>query len=61
MGNLNPNSTNYFHSYEPNTNDLTMAMDYNICNLQYIDGSANDWLGPTHHANAFHASTVVTR
>ena len=29
MGNLNPNSTNYFHSYEPNTNDLTMAMDYN--------------------------------
>ena len=29
MGNLNPNSTNYVHSYEPNTNDLTMAMDYN--------------------------------
>ncbi len=29
MGILNPNSTNYFHSYEPNTNDLTMAMDYN--------------------------------
>lgn len=29
MPNLNPNSTNYFHSYEPNTNDLTMAMDYN--------------------------------
>ncbi len=28
MPNLNPNSTNYFHSYEPNTNDLTMAMDY---------------------------------
>jgi hypothetical protein len=28
MGILNPNSTNYFHSYEPNTNDLTMAMDY---------------------------------
>ena len=28
MANLNPNSTNYFHSYEPNTNDLTMAMDY---------------------------------
>jgi hypothetical protein len=27
--NLNPNSTNYVHSYEPNTNDLTMAMDYN--------------------------------
>ena len=28
MANLNPNSTSYFHSYEPNTNDLTMAMDY---------------------------------
>jgi hypothetical protein len=26
--NLNPNSTNYIHSYEPNTNDLTMAMQY---------------------------------
>ena len=29
MAVLNENSTNYFHSYEPNTNDLTMAMDYN--------------------------------
>jgi hypothetical protein len=29
MPNLNPNSTPYFHSFEPNTNDLTMAMDYN--------------------------------
>ena len=29
MGNLNDNSTDYVHSYEPNTNDLTMAMDYN--------------------------------
>jgi hypothetical protein len=29
MPNLNPNSTDYFHSYEPNTGDLTMAMDYN--------------------------------
>lgn len=28
MPNLNPNSTDYIHSYEPNTNDLTMAMDY---------------------------------
>jgi hypothetical protein len=28
MPNLNPNSTNYRHTYEPNTNDLTMAMDY---------------------------------
>lgn len=29
MGNLHPNSTTYVHSYEPNTNDLTMAMEYN--------------------------------
>ena len=29
MANSHPNSTNYVHSYEPNTNDLTMAMDYN--------------------------------
>ncbi len=28
MPNLNPNRSNYVHSYEPNTNDLTMAMDY---------------------------------
>lgn len=28
MPNLNPNSTNYIHTYEPNTNDLTMAIDY---------------------------------
>jgi hypothetical protein len=26
--NLNPNSTNYVHSSEPNTNDLVQAMDY---------------------------------
>ena len=29
MANLNENSTNYFHSYEPNTNDVSLAMDYN--------------------------------
>jgi hypothetical protein len=29
MANLNPNSTNYVHTYEPNTNDLSLAMDYN--------------------------------
>ena len=28
MPNLHNNSTTYVHSYEPNTNDLTMAMDY---------------------------------
>ena len=29
MPNLNPNSTNYTHTNEPNTNDLVQAMDYN--------------------------------
>lgn len=29
MPNINPNSTNYVHSFEPNTNDLVHAMDYN--------------------------------
>ena len=29
MPNLNPNSTNYVHTHEPNTNSLEMAMDYN--------------------------------
>ncbi len=28
MPNLNPNSTNYVHTNEPNTNDLVQAMDY---------------------------------
>lgn len=28
MPNLNPNSTTYRHSYEPNTHDLTLAMAY---------------------------------
>lgn len=28
MPNLNPNSTNYVHSHEPNTNDLVQAMTY---------------------------------
>ena len=28
MGNINPNSTNYVHTYEPNTNDVSLAMTY---------------------------------
>ena len=28
MPNLNPNSTNYVHTHQPNTNDLVQAMDY---------------------------------
>lgn len=29
MPNLNPNSTNYVHTFEPNTNDLVHAIEYN--------------------------------
>jgi hypothetical protein len=48
MPNLNPNSTNYVHTYEPNTNDLSMAMDYNhlgepvVRGLTTLDDSANN-------------------
>ena len=47
MPNLNTNSTNYVHSFEPNTNDLTMAMDYNA-------------LGQPVIRTAFASSEVVT-
>jgi hypothetical protein len=30
MANKNPNSTNYEHTFEPNTTDLTLAMDYDL-------------------------------
>jgi hypothetical protein len=48
MPNLHPNSTNYTHSFEPNTNDLVHAMDYNhlgepvIRGLTTLDDSANN-------------------
>lgn len=42
MPNLNPNSTNYFHTYEPNTNDLTMAMDYDVNGQPIIRTSLTD-------------------
>lgn len=43
MPNINPNSTNYVHSHEPNTNDLTMAMAYDANGkptLRTIDSQA---------------------
>lgn len=43
MPNLNPNSTNYVHSYEPNTNDLTMAMQYDVLGRPILRTT----LGPT--------------
>ncbi len=30
MPNINPNSTNYIHSFEPNTNDIHHALGYNF-------------------------------
>jgi len=49
MPNLHPNSTNYEHSYEPNTNDLTMAMDYNSAGSPIVrvglDSTAADAFG----------------
>lgn len=36
MPNYNPNSTNYVHSFEPNTNDLVHAMDYNAAGQPII-------------------------
>jgi len=42
MPNLNPNSTNYVHSSEPNTNDLSMAMDYNSVGQPVIRTEGGD-------------------
>jgi hypothetical protein len=44
MPNLNPNRTGYFHSFEPNTNDLVHAMDYDASGqpaLRVIPEAAN--------------------
>lgn len=41
MANYNPNSTSYTHSFEPNTTQLTMAMDYNANGQPIIRTSAD--------------------
>jgi hypothetical protein len=59
MANLNPNSTNYFHSYEPNTNDLTMAMDYNALGqpiIRTLDAGA----GATGSLDAFGRQKIAS-
>jgi len=43
MPNLNPNSTNYVHSSEPNTNDLVQAMDYNAAGEPIIRTLADQY------------------
>jgi hypothetical protein len=59
MANLQSNSTNYFHSYEPNTNDLTMAMTYNSLGEPVIRTTAgaapttNDAFGRLRVSNPF--------
>jgi hypothetical protein len=45
MPNLNPNSTNYIHTYEPNTNDLTMSMDYNAAGQPIIRTTSSGSVG----------------
>jgi len=49
MANLNPNSTGYIHTYEPNTNDLSKAIDYNPAGQPIIrvnlDATAGDAFG----------------
>lgn len=42
MGNLNKNSTRYVHSYEPNTNDLTMAMGYDAQGMPVLRVDSTD-------------------
>lgn len=54
MPNLNPNSTNYRHSYEPNTNDLTMAMDYNNSGEPVL----RTLLGDEYSRDAYHRPKV---
>lgn len=45
MANYNTNSTNYTHSFEPNTTQLTNAMDYNSIGQPIVrtTGSSYDW------------------
>jgi len=45
MPNLNPNSTGYVHSSEPNTNDLVMAMDYNASGQPVIRVAGSEAFG----------------
>ena len=54
MPNYNPNSTNYVHSFEPNTNDLVHAMDYNGAGQPVIRTVASPG------ANVFPAAGSVT-
>lgn len=58
MANLNPNSTGYFHSYEPNTNDLTMAMEYDALGQPVIRTAITSRLVPTANS-AFGESIAV--
>jgi hypothetical protein len=52
MPNLNPNSTDYVHSHEPNTSDLITAMDYNASGQPVIRvASATDLQMPTSFAS----------
>lgn len=45
MANYNPNSTDYEHSFEPNTTQLTMAMDYNAVGQPVIRVAGSEAFG----------------
>ena len=45
MANYNPNSTTYEHSFEPNTTQLTMAMDYNAVGQPVIRVAGSEAFG----------------
>lgn len=45
MANYNPNSTNYTHSFEPNTEDLRKAMDYNAAGQPVIRVTTSPTVG----------------
>ena len=53
MANYNENSTNYVHSFEPNTTQLTMAMDYNSNGEPIIRTVSSDAGGNTFYGGNY--------
>lgn len=58
MPNINPNSTNYVHSSEPNTNDLHMAMGYDPQGKPVLRVDSTDNLSAVVLPSAFQAATL---
>jgi len=67
MPNLRPNSTSYFHSFEPNTNDLVHSMSYNSlgepiirAKLSGIDTTAKNRVQVSTQSIALFSSTIYS-